>query len=569
MCIRGGFQIESQIESAFQRVVQLPSGGAVVIDHTEALISIDINSARATKGSDIEETALQTNLEASEEIARQLRLRDLGGLIVIDFIDMSPVRNQREVENRLRESLKADRARVQVGRISRFGLLEMSRQRLRPSLGETALEVCPRCNGQGTIRGVESLALSILRLLEEQAMKEHTGRVVVTVPVSVGTYLLNEKRDALGEIEQRHRVSVLVVPDPSFETPRFEVRRMRTDELAAEPATHFSYQMVRPPESTAADPAPSTVREPAEVPAVHSVAPRAPAPAPTPATAVPAQRDSGFLQRLWSTLFPHDGDRNNTPDTAPRPDEGATRAAPASGARRSVSGAGGGAGSETSRTARSPDSRGPRRRPRRSGQGGGRVADRPAEGRRAPQDANRSASSVSGSGDNAPAGAPSAPVSTAPSARNTQEGRDTGTGEGAPSTGRSGRRSRRGGRRRRREPALGATPGEQPERNAAPSAPPRATSPGEQTGNTAPTGSGNPPPAPASSPRAAEPVMPAVQDTPRPPAPPAVPPSPPPAPAPERPTDGGTRTENTPPRHETADPGVSPSPRAVAPDEKT
>ncbi|GBE09837.1 ribonuclease E [bacterium BMS3Abin12] len=579
------FQIESQIESAFQRVVQLPSGGAVVIDRTEALVSIDINSARATKGSDIEETALQTNLEASEEIARQLRLRDLGGLIVIDFIDMSPVRNQREVENRLRESLKADRARVQVGRISRFGLLEMSRQRLRPSLGEIALEVCPRCNGQGSIRGVESLALSILRLLEEQAMKEHTGRVVVTVPVNVGTYLLNEKRDALGEIEQRHRISILVVPDPSLETPRFEVRRVRTDELAAEPAAHFSYQMVRPPESTAAKPASSTVREPAEAPAVHNVAPRAP----TPAAAVPAQRDGGFLQRLWSTLFPHDGDRDNTPDTASRPDEGATRA-PASGARRPTSGARGGTGSGASRAARTPESRGPRRRPRRSGtQGGGRVADRPAEGGRAsqpaeggrapqpaeggraPQDANRSASSVPGNGANVPApdaaGAPSAPVSTSPSARPPREGRDTGTGEGTPSTGRSGRRSRRGGRRRRRDPALGATPAEQPGHDAAsPPAPPRATAPDEHTESTAPTGSGNPP-APASPPQAPEPVMPAAQDTPRPPVPSAAPPSP--GPAPEHPTDAGTRTENTPPRRETAAPEVPPSPRVTAPDEKT
>ncbi len=565
------FQIESQIESAFQRVVQLPSGGAVVIDRTEALVSIDINSARATKGSDIEETALQTNLEASEEIARQLRLRDLGGLIVIDFIDMSPMRNQREVENRLRESLKADRARVQVGRISRFGLLEMSRQRLRPSLGEIALEVCPRCNGQGTIRGVESLALSILRLLEEQAMKEHTGRVVVTVPVSVGTYLLNEKRDALSEIEQRHRISVLVVPDPSFETPRFEVRRVRTDELAAEPATHFSYQMVRPPESTAANPVSSTVREPAEVPAVHSVAPRAPAPA--PATPVPAQRDSGFLQRLWSTLFPHDGDRDNTPGTASRPDEGATRA-PASGTRRPSPGARGGTGGEASRAARTPDSRGPRRRPRRPGtQGGGRVAERPTERGGASQDANRSASSVSGNGANAPApaaaGAPSAPVSPSPSARPPREGRDTDTGEGTPSTGRSGRRSRRGGRRRRREPALGATPAEQPGHDAAsPPAPSQAPAPGEHTGSTAPTGSGNPSaPAPVSPPpQASEPVMPAAQDTPRPPVPPAAPPSP--GPAPEHPTDGGTRTGNTPPRRETADPEVPSSPRTVAPDEK-
>jgi len=188
---------ESQIESAFQREVQLPSGGALVIDHTEALISIDINSARATKGSDIEETATNTNLEAAEEVARQLRIRDLGGLVVIDFIDMLANKNQRAVENRLRESLKHDRARVQVGRISRFGLLEMSRQRLRPSLGEGTDNVCPRCHGAGTIRTVESAALSILRLLEEDAMKDNTARVVADVPVEIATYLLNEKRQNL------------------------------------------------------------------------------------------------------------------------------------------------------------------------------------------------------------------------------------------------------------------------------------------------------------------------------------------------------------------------------------
>jgi ribonuclease E len=206
------YQIESQIESAFQREVRLPSGGSIVIDHTEALTSVDINSARATKGADIEETALNTNLEAADEIARQLRLRDLGGLFVIDFIDMTPPKNQREVENRLRDALKHDRARVQVARISRFGLLEMSRQRLRPSLGESSQQVCPRCKGQGTIRGVESLALSILRIVEEEAMKENTHRIVAQLPVSVATFLLNEKRRGILEIEQRQGVEVLCCP---------------------------------------------------------------------------------------------------------------------------------------------------------------------------------------------------------------------------------------------------------------------------------------------------------------------------------------------------------------------
>jgi len=208
------YQIESQIETAFCREVRLPSGGSVVIDHTEALTSIDINSARATGGADIEETAFNTNKEAAEEIARQLRLRDLGGLIVIDFIDMGPNKNQRQIENTLRDATKPDRARVQFGRISRFGLLEMSRQRLRPSLGEYSHVVCPRCSGQGSIRSVESLALSLLRLLEEEAMKERTGRIVARMPVEVASFLLNEKRTGIATLEARCSVGITVVPDP-------------------------------------------------------------------------------------------------------------------------------------------------------------------------------------------------------------------------------------------------------------------------------------------------------------------------------------------------------------------
>jgi len=224
------FQIEGQIESAFQREVRLPSGGAIVIDPTEALVSIDINSARATKGGDIEETALHTNLEAAEEIARQLRLRDMGGLVVIDFIDMSSNKNQKAVENRLKDALKPDRARVQIGRISRFGLLEMSRQRLRPSLGETSGVVCPRCHGQGSIRDVQSLALQILRLLEDEAVKEKTGEVRVQVPVPVATFLLNEKRQQLELIQRRQKVRVLVIPNPNMETPTYDLQRLRDDD---------------------------------------------------------------------------------------------------------------------------------------------------------------------------------------------------------------------------------------------------------------------------------------------------------------------------------------------------
>ncbi len=225
------FQIESQIETAFQREVRLPSGGSIVIDPTEALVSIDINSARATKGSDIEETALQTNLEAADEIGRQLRLRDIGGLIVIDFIDMTPARNQREVENRMRDALKLDRARVQLGRISRFGLLEMSRQRLRPSLGETSGIVCPRCSGQGSIRDVGSLSLSIMRLLEEEAAKDRTAQIRAIVPVNVATYLLNEKRSNISKLEQQQEVNIVIVPNPNMETPHYEVVRLRDDNV--------------------------------------------------------------------------------------------------------------------------------------------------------------------------------------------------------------------------------------------------------------------------------------------------------------------------------------------------
>ncbi len=224
------FQIESQIESAFQREVRLPSGGSIVIDPTEALTSIDINSARATKGGDIEETALNTNLEAADEIARQLRLRDLGGLVVIDFIDMTPVRHQREVENRLREAVRVDRARVQIGRISRFGLLEMSRQRLSPSLAEASHHICPRCKGTGVIRDNESLALSVLRLIEEEALKDNTSQVLAVVPVSIASYLLNEKRRSINHIEKAQQVRITIVPNSDMETPHFEVIRVREGE---------------------------------------------------------------------------------------------------------------------------------------------------------------------------------------------------------------------------------------------------------------------------------------------------------------------------------------------------
>ena len=291
------FQIEGQIEAAFQREVRLPSGGAIVIDPTEALVSIDINSARATKGGDIEETALHTNLEAADEIARQLRLRDMGGLVVIDFIDMSANKNQKAVENRLKDALKPDRARVQIGRISRFGLLEMSRQRLRPSLGETSGVVCPRCHGQGSIRDVQSLALQILRLFEDEAVKERTGEVRVQVPVPVGTFLLNEKRQQLESIQRRHKVRVLVIPNPNMETPNYDLQRLRDDDpQVASLELSIDIQTATP------DPEPELVRarqaEVREKALVTDIKPKAPAPesAPEP-TLVEAKTDDSIGQK--------------------------------------------------------------------------------------------------------------------------------------------------------------------------------------------------------------------------------------------------------------------------------
>lgn len=310
------YQIESQIESAFQREVRLPSGGSIVIDSTEALTAIDINSARATRGGDIEETAFNTNLEAADEIARQLRLRDLGGLIVIDFIDMTPVRHQRAVENRLREAVRQDRARIQISHISRFGLLEMSRQRLSPSLGESSHHVCPRCSGTGTVRDNESLSLSILRLIEEEALKENTKEVHAIVPVPIASYLLNEKRAAVSAIETRQAdVRVIIVPNDQMETPHYSVLRVRKGEETSTlsyllPKLHEE-EMAMPsdeepaerklPEQPAlaafvmpdAPPAPAQ-EEPAK--AAATVAPAASAPKPA------ASAQPGLVARFFSAL---------------------------------------------------------------------------------------------------------------------------------------------------------------------------------------------------------------------------------------------------------------------------
>lgn len=307
------YQIENQIETAFLREVKLPSGGSIVIDITEALVSIDINSSRATKGSDIEETALNTNLEAADEVARQLRLRDIGGLLVIDFIDMLSPKNQRLVEERMRVALEVDRARVQVGRISRFGLLEMSRQRLRPSLEEMTFKICPRCMGQGTIRGTRSIALSILRLVEEEAQKENSAEIHAITPVPVATFLLNEKRAEIQAIEKRNKLRVIILPNPEMETPHFEVTRIRDQDEGA--AGEYSYRLAEAvvsegnselirPEPLAPLPLPAVQRTPPSSPA-----PTSPQPSnnvvPTPATrAIPVTTvKPGLFRRALSALL--------------------------------------------------------------------------------------------------------------------------------------------------------------------------------------------------------------------------------------------------------------------------
>ena len=413
------FQIESQIESAFSHTVELPSGGSVVIDHTEALVSIDINSARATKGEDIEATALNTNLEAADEIARQLRIRDIGGLIVIDFIDMGPQKNQREVENRLRDAVRMDRARVQIGRISRFGLLEMSRQRLRPSLGESAHMVCPRCLGRGTVRDVESLALSVLRLLGEEARKERTAKVIAELPVDVGTYLLNEKRSWLTSIEERESIHVIIVPRTGLESPHFNIRRVRDDAIRLPENAPPSYQLpeVEEEESTTRGPAGG---QPAvgQAPAVSGIVPATPAPAPKKRQ---EPTKPGLFARLmaWLRSGNQKTDKKAPPSKKSRP-------------------------SDRKRTEQKGQSRSSGRR--RGGRSGGKQADsRSGRGGRRParqadnqdarkKDSKKAPESTSDSNDNRSAGASSKSESGGSSRRR-----------------RGGRRRRRGGARHRQE----------------------------------------------------------------------------------------------------------------------
>ena len=429
------YQIESQIELAFAREVRLPSGGSIVIDHTEALTSIDINSARATRGADIEETALQTNLEAAEEIARQLRLRDLGGLLVIDFIDMTPAKNQREVENRLREATQLDRARIQIGRISRFGLLELSRQRLRPSLGEHSHITCPRCEGRGTIRSVESLALAVLRLIQEEAMKDRTERVLAQLPVPVATFLLNEKRAALSTIEARHGIVLIIVPSPHMDTPRYEVTRIRQDESRANGEAEPTYKLLSPPPAAQYEPKIGT-RSTSQTPAVR-MTPPPPSPTPeaspvrsksqpAPPAAKPRASSGSLLKKVWDRLF----GESAAPQPQPDKPETAEAAPPAEQATEKPT----------------------RRRRSATGNRRGRTKQRTET-----DTGTTRARSVAHRAETTPTEPPQASDSTDESVdqrgTDTDNGAPDTTGEDAPRS----RRGRRGGRRRRR-PATAAAP---------------------------------------------------------------------------------------------------------------
>ena len=462
------FQIEHQIESAYSRQVGLPSGGAIVIDHTEALVSVDVNSGRATRGADIEETALKTNLEAAEEVARQLRLRDLGGLIIIDFIDMENQRNQREVENRVREALRFDRARVQTGKISRFGLLELSRQRLRPALAETSYIPCPRCSGTGHIRSTESAALHILRILEEEAMKDNTTAVHAQVPVDVATFLLNEKRTDVQAVELRHKVTILLIPNIHLETPQHTVLRVRHDATGQDELQQASYRMVALP--TADDGSDAAAAAGSQAPraeaAIKGITPAQPAPlvdepAATPVdSARPDTAASRFLKRIVS-WFRH----KEVPGGADEPVS--SRAAAPLPAGTGTVRDGRRSGGSTSRGARRDDSREPGdtrgsreqkesqpasrgesqkprepRQPREAREGGtGREPAAAREPRRQRNERRPPASDNAGTNDQALL----APVATMPAAAPAAEQ------NGDESANPARRRGRRGGRRERGE----------------------------------------------------------------------------------------------------------------------
>ena len=418
------FQIEHQIETAFSRTVNLPSGGAIVIDHTEALVAVDVNSARATRGGDIEETATRTNLEAADEIARQMRLRDLGGLIVVDFIDMEESKNRREVEQRLRDALRTDRARVQFSSISKFGLLELSRQRLRPALSEGSHITCPRCNGTGHIRDTESSALQILRMVQEEAMKENTAAVHVQVPVEVTSFLLNEKRTEITKIELKQRVTVLLVPNKHLETPNYKLERLRHDDPRLE-NLQASYSMIEEPDDEVGitrrdkggkakqepvikgilpdQPAPQAPPKPAPEPVAAAPAPT---PAPVPVAAAPA--GGGFFGWLKKLLV-------GEPQPAPAP-VAAPAAEPAPAAKEA----------QDNRRREGRGERGDRRGGRDGNREGGREGNR--DGRRDGRDRNRDQQRAKPAADQAPAGT----EARAEAPRKEREPREAGAQEQRP-----------------------------------------------------------------------------------------------------------------------------------------
>ncbi|MGA2190373.1 MAG: Rne/Rng family ribonuclease [Steroidobacteraceae bacterium] len=547
------YQIESQIESAYSHKVTLPSGGSLVIDHTEALVSIDINSARSTRGGDIEATARNTNLEAAEEIARQLRLRDIGGLIVIDFIDMESTANQRAVEDMLRDAVKMDRARIQLGRLSRFGLLELSRQRLRPALSETTHINCPRCSGMGTIRGVESMSLALLRLIGEEARKERTGRVIAQVPVDVATYLMNEKRDWLNQIESRDKVSLVIVPNPHLQTPGYTLRRIRDDEKELPENTAASYQIADQPSIDDSNIGNRDKKPQGEAPLVPSILPASAAPivpmpvpeaptAPPPAAPVAVARE-GALVRLWKWLFGTRAPSMNgtaesasTPAQRDRPPQRAPQDRYRGGGDRdryrdrdrNRDGRRDGPGRDSPRDAGRDAGRDPRRErpPGRDSQG--RPANAP--GRDAPRSEGPRAEAPR---SDAPRGESPRPDGPARGTEPPRSGDRDSTGDQRPGGERTGRSRRRRGRGRRDGGESGAN--------------------GQGSGEASPEGN-----AAASRPDAAP-----RPDAPRPDAPrPETPPRPEVAPV----ADRGPRPEAAAPRFDTAAPAnaapIAPAPRS-------
>ncbi|MFS8607282.1 MAG: Rne/Rng family ribonuclease [Gammaproteobacteria bacterium] len=489
------FQIESQIESAFAHKVQLPSGGCIVIDHTEALTAIDINSARSTKGEDIEETALTTNLEAADEIARQLRIRDLGGLIVIDFIDMGPHKNQREVENRLREAVKQDRARIQIGRISRFGLLELSRQRLRPSLEESTQSVCPRCNGTGNVRSVESLALAILRLVGEEARKERTAKVIASLPIEVANYLLNEKREWVNTIQERNNVQVVLVGNPNLETPNYSIKRVRDDEAQLPENNVASYKMIEPKEDPALAYQEIKRAIKVEEAAVSGILPETPAPVPPEKP----RSEPSLWQRMFGWL--NGGIRSNEKkaDEEKAPAKTTARGGDGRAERRGRSERGQNSGSRKSRGGRNGGSQDKPAQEKAARDKRERAAqDKPAQEKPAPAQSPPPRAAAA-----APEAAAPAPQGSSPADESREPARVSGNGREAQaaadgSAGSSAGGAQEGRRRRSRRRSRGR--GRQSDAAA-------AATPAGGAAESAPSGEAAPPPAANADRRAEAPAV--------------------------------------------------------------